>query len=69
MNFATFCHFLKSDFQQRMTTAVFFTIGGSKTIGSEMIWSFRLPIGASEAEQLTFKKLSLRTITEANCLA
>ena len=52
-----------------MTTAVFFTIGGSKTIGSEMIWSFRLPIGASEAEQLTFKKLSLRTITEANCLA
>ena len=52
-----------------MTTAVFFTIGQSRAIGSEMIRSFRFPIGGSEAEQLTFKKLSLRPITEANCLA
>ena len=36
------------------------------TISSEIIRSFRLPIGASEAERLTFKKLSIWPITEAN---
>ena len=51
------CHFLKSDFQQRMTTAVFFTICRSRTIRSEIIQPLPFTNWCFQSRTIDFKKI------------